>query len=457
MIVRTPVVLIAVLASAGAPVSAQNVDAAIASAYRHDQTLKASEAACAVAAVRLRGARSARLPSVTLRGEGGYRYAETNRFDVLEELGQGILDDDDIRDTLDVDLDDLDPEDLGFAVGPQTILSAEVRIDQPIYEGGTISSRIDAAQKRLGAARAELSATGSDLALEVVTLLTDLQYHDALIENRKQILATIETQEKAVMQRRDDGSLTPGELRNAVAATAHAEARLAAAMAEHRALTLDLKNLTGLDVDAVVTNVRAPNLPPDLESAQVEAARNSPELEALRLESAAARHDTAAARGRLRPQIGLSGRVGHRSIEPQGFAEDEAAALVQISLPIFRTGLREAVDEARLLQKRANHREQGAVARLYRDVSRAWGRHLAARSLLEAEQATVETARLAHRDAQESVRLGVLTFSDILEEETALFEAEIALARAERDSLVADYRLAHLTDATARSAPSECR
>jgi len=155
----------------------------------------------------------------------------------------------------------------------------------------------------------------------------------------------------------------------------------------------------------------------------------------------AANADIGAAKALLFPQIVLTGSGGVQSSDlstlfsgPAGFW----SLLGSLTQPIFNAGrLRENVRATEARQQQALVAYEQTVQQAFREVADALVGYRKAREVREQQEALVRSSRDYARLALVRYRGGVTSYLEVLDADRQLFDAELSLARVQRDELVA--------------------
>ncbi len=400
--------LAALLGCVVTPTSAQvTLPTALAKVYEENPTLQAARA-------RLRGvdeglpiARSIRRPRATISSSVALSQTESNRG------GQSL----------------------------RTIRNA-FGVEQPLYTGGEATARIDRAEALIRAERARLQTVEQVVFLEAIEAFTlvlrDQRVLELALANERRLSAQLD----GVQRRYRFGELTQTDV-------AQAESRYARAVGDREAATGALE-IAGTAYRRVIGELPGelvdPFLPADLprDFADVLAlVDDHPMVRAARSGVAAARSEIDTALSVLKPRLNLRGDASY--VDDPGDINDWQSELsigAILSVPLYQGG----GEYARIRQTRqALTEEQFSLQVAQRDVEKeiraAWQALLTARARLMALARQVEAASLALAGVQQEARIGTRTVLDILDAEQELFEAEMAATVAERDALVAAYRI----------------
>jgi len=317
-----------------------------------------------------------------------------------------------------------------------------LNLEQELYSGGSRGARLNAAEKEVLAQRARLELVEQDVLLKAVAAFTRVITAQRILEkalaNERRLLRPLE----AVRDRFRFGEVTRTDV-------APAESRYAAAMAARREAEGDLRS-AGAAFRRVIGDppgtLIMPGLPealPDDEAAALELVDETPLVRAAGFAAAAARHEIDEALAALKPRFSLNGEASY--VDEPGASLDFQSNLAlgaTLTIPLYQGGreysrvrqTRQTASERRHLLANARRAaaEEIVVSLEARDT---------ARENLRALERSLRAAEIALEGVREEAQIGVRSVLDILDAEQELFEAEVALVEAERDEIVAAYRL----------------
>lgn len=145
------------------------------------------------------------------------------------------------------------------------------------------------------------------------------------------------------------------------------------------------------------------------------------------------------------PRVFLTGAAGAGGIRIDGswFGPQGIGAIApQLTLPIFNMGrVGAGVDSAEAQALEATIRYEQAVQQAFRETADALIEHRKRREFRIQQGLLVDSLRDAARLADVRYKGGVTSYLEVLDTERQLFDAELALAQAQRDELLAVVRL----------------
>jgi len=329
------------------------------------------------------------------------------------------------------------------------------RITQPIFRGFRVLNNVRAAKTNVSAGRESLRQseidTFSDIAGQYSTVLRDrkiLKLNEALIESlttvRDAELRRLELGERT----KTDVAQSDARLATAIASLSRAQQRLAESETRFR-------SLVGKEPVALAPLPALLQLPATRTEAVDRAMEFSPRIRQKKLEAKVAKHQVAAAKGALAPQVDFVASINHRDeivqILGRKLKQDFATFQAVVTVPLFQGGAEyAAIRRARHTHNVRMIEIEEEMRAVYADAAVAWDRLEAAKKA----RAALSTAITANETAVYGVRRealrGYRTTLDILDAESELRDARIAYEMAVHDEYVAQFGLlAALGTATA--------
>ena len=187
----------------------------------------------------------------------------------------------------------------------------------------------------------------------------------------------------------------------------------------------------------------ATGLPMDMESALSTAVDNSPVLISAQADTrlADANVDAAAAQGRLSVTAEAGFSQGADFDDNLSESSNDSVG-VRVSVPLFQGGLiRSRTRQQRALRSASNLDLAAAERSVQESVTNAWTGLASARSAVQSAQEQVDAAELAYEGVRLEQETGLRSTVEVLDQVADLLTAQIALAQAERDLVVAERRM----------------
>ncbi|MGH8128469.1 MAG: TolC family outer membrane protein [Gammaproteobacteria bacterium] len=318
-----------------------------------------------------------------------------------------------------------------------------VRLDQPIWHGGTISNKIDAAEDTASAVHAQTRAREAAVLLQAVRAYLGVVTTQAVLNVQTQNVETLRKQLDAAQQSlkhgegtRTDVAQARARMEGALAARIQAQSRLAQAQADYSTV---IGHPPAADL---VLPQNAPPLPGSLQQAKQLASQNY-QVTAARFNAQAANAQAASVHGKLLPKIGLFAEVVRQNNPEYGFARvtDRVIGL-SVSVPIWQGGaVRDQTAAARERASEAELQTQATTDQARNEAVAAWQNYLAAGSTVSSFQAQLSAARIAYQGTRDEHRHGLRTLLDVLNAVQEMRNAQVSLVRAQGERIVAAYAL----------------
>ena len=321
-----------------------------------------------------------------------------------------------------------------------------VELVWPVYNAG----RTDALER---AARAEATATGSDLAAARLDLRLEVsRAYWALVTAREtvrvleQALATADRSLADVRSRVDAGLLPPNDVSRSEAQRARSELLLVEARGRVEIVSIDLSRLMGLPAPATIEPAEALDgstaLSADAAALETEALASRPELAALktRADGVNARLDAIAST--RKPMVNFLSGYDVANPNPRIFPrQDKWQPSFDISFNVswqFWDSGRAKADRAEALANQLvlQERQNEVTSQIQADVRRQLVELATSRAALAPARLALAAAQETRRVVNDRFEAGVATTLDVLDAQLAEMQADLDRAR-----VLADVRL----------------
>jgi outer membrane protein TolC len=321
-----------------------------------------------------------------------------------------------------------------------------VELVWPVYNAG----RTDALER---AARAEATATGSDLAAARLDLRLEVsRAYWALVTAREtvqvleQALATADRSLADVRSRVDAGILPPNDVSRSEAQRARSELLLVEARGRVEIVSIDLSRLMGLPAPATIEPAEALDgstaLSADAAALETEALASRPELAALktRADGVNARLDAIAST--RKPMVNFLSGYDVANPNPRIFPrQDKWQPSFDISFNVswqFWDSGRAKADRAEALANQLvlQERQNEVTSQIQADVRRQLVELATSRAALAPARLALAAAQETRRVVNDRFEAGVATTLDVLDAQLAEMQADLDRAR-----VLADVRL----------------
>jgi len=335
----------------------------------------------------------------------------------------------------------------------QAILSGDLVLTMPIFTGGQITSRIQAAELLQASAEHRLARTREELVFNVSSAFFSILAQQRLIESMEFSARSLERQRERIQDLIAVSKGVRVDLLRTEVRLANLEQRRTQERNVMEILRRVLANLMGRrETNGPVTirgalEFRPMDVAPERLLASVYERRE--DYLAARAEVAAQERSVAGAQGTQWPQISLRGAYGVRDIvkpEQHPLAlnnpNDAGVIGIVIDLPIFEGGqisARIREEQARLSAARERLRKLELQIRL--EVESAALNATSAQQRILTTGKSVEQAQEGYGIEQDKYDLGKGTIVDVLDAQAALLEAQSAYYRALADHEIAKAQL----------------
>jgi len=321
-------------------------------------------------------------------------------------------------------------------------LALELR--QPLYRGGSTQANVRASSNKIKAQRAILHSVEQAALLDAVTVYMDVRRDSELARLNLNNERVLKRHLEASRQRfklgditKTDVSQAESRLANSVAGRVRAEGSLQASRAR-------FERVVGLTAGALPVPVYAANIPDTLEAAIALGETNHPDIHFSEFTHAAAQANTRAVTGELLPQVDLTGSLG-RTYDPAQRHDDHlntTSVGVVASIPLYTGGAVDArVRQSRQVESLRRMEQQRAARAVRQGVIDAWTELTAADAEMQARKSQIDAAKLALEGVRIEAKYGSRTTLDLLDAEQEYLDAQVAHVTAERNKVVALYRL----------------
>ncbi|WP_447749834.1 TolC family outer membrane protein [Sphingopyxis fribergensis] len=345
---------------------------------------------------------------------------------------------------------------------PTRSFSATGQMSVPIYQGGAVRNAVRAAKYRVEAGQADLRATEASIFSQVVGAYMDVIRDQAIVQLNQKNVSVLRTNLQATSDRFEIGDLTRTDVAQSEARLALAEGDLRNSEANLIASRESYIRLVGDAPDDLQSPPTLPNLPASAEEAVGIALNSNPDIESANQLVNASKADIGSAKASRAPKLsatlggGYNNFLGSLSSGVSGVGVTQetsnAAAGVQITLPIFTGGRRSA--QVRQAQSRSSQAietyvevERGVIAQT-RGAYAAWQ---ANERIISATQQAVSANALSLEGVRAENSVGTRSILDILNAEQEYLNTQVQLVSAQRNSYVAAFSvLAAMGKAEAR-------
>ncbi|WP_455479931.1 TolC family outer membrane protein [Bartonella sp. B23] len=395
--------LLLVLSSFSGSVCAETLMDAFAKAYMHNAKLNSERAAVRISSDDVAIARSGMLPQIEGFGSYGRSKPMVGSYTTSGSIG--------------------------------------IKLNQRLFDGFITQNMFSSAQVKLQAQREYLRNAEQNTFLETVTAYANVYRARRIADLRRENLAALEEQVRSNQAKFDVGEGGRVDLSQAQAARSVAVSELSLARADVKSAEAVYRQIIGSDPEKLKRPPVARDLPVNLDAAYQISVSMHPAILYAKYFVDASLYNVRAKEGALLPKVDFSATTAYNQIY-SGAGEDGVSKSIglSVSVPIFEGGR----TSAQIRQSK----EQLGQARLQLDLAHsntrqaltsAWFQLEGAHASVVAYRESVRAAKIALKGRIQENRVGQATTLDVLNSRTQLINAQIALAMAEHNAVVASY------------------
>lgn len=325
-------------------------------------------------------------------------------------------------------------------------LTAVLRVDQPVWNGGRISSEIDSAEFQKQAAQNAVDEARLDIELRVIEAYADalvnrskLVHANAGVIRHKELFQMMERRVKQEINSRADLNLAESRL-------LQAQADVSSLNQSYETALTSLTELTGKSVDGVATVLIKPTALESLDLLLDQAEKFSPAVKRLSMEIASAQKQIDVANSAILPQV--VARFEHTN---SADVTDNRVMLVLQAQPGAGLSALSNVRSAESL-KRVLEQSRDATLREIRQRLRA--DHASYRSsqvLLTTARNASEISRQVFESYMRQFVTGRKTWIDVLNATREMTQATLSFEDVKGQSLLSKLRLLSITGQLSQS------
>lgn len=414
---RNVVVAVAIPSAAfAAPATAcaETIFGALSKAYQNNSTLNSTRAGVRVTDEGVAIARSRGLP--TISGSAKIDYSNTR----------------------------------GDNSGRLTTGNFGVRIDQPLFDGFQTKNSVAQAQAQVHVSVEGLNTQQNSTLFEAARAYVNVIQDRQIAKLREQDLKFLSEQVRTERSRLDIGEGTRTGVAQAEARHATARAQLSAAQAQVLASAAVYRQIIGAQPGKL--KVPAPLgklLPSNIENAIAAADSDNPAILADQHQVDASGFGLKATEGALLPTLSAKAELSQKYRDTSPGIDDgsdgsstSASVGATLTVPVYSGGR----TSAQIRQQKEKLGQFQINVDVTRDQVRnavvaAWTAYQAGRETVDANHASIAAAQLALTGVIEERDVGQKTTLDVLNAQNVVISAQIKLATAERDVVVASYSI----------------
>ncbi|AGF74675.1 type I secretion outer membrane protein TolC [Bartonella australis AUST/NH1] len=319
--------------------------------------------------------------------------------------------------------------------------SIGIKLSQRLFDGLSTQNLFFSAQVKMRAQREYLRNAEQNMFLDAVTAYANLYQARRVAALRRENLAALEEQVRSNKAKLDVGEGERVDFAQAQAAYSIAVSELSLARANIKSAEAMYRKIIGSDPGELERPLAAKELPADLNVAYKIGSIMHPAILYARYLTDASSYNVKAKEGEFLPKVDFSATTSYNRIYSgpgeNGFSQSVG---LSVSVPIFEGGRASAqVRQAKEAHEQARLQLDLAHSDMRQALTSSWFQLEGARASVVAYRESVRAAEVAFKGRIQENRVGQATTLDVLNSRTQLINAQIALATAERDAVIASY------------------
>lgn len=315
---------------------------------------------------------------------------------------------------------------------------------QPIYQGGRVRAGVSAAEAQIASQRALLRATEYRVIVDTVAAYADVLRTEEFVSLNEGQVKLLTEQLRASRDRFEVGDLTRTDVAQSEARLASARANLQGAQAQRTLARQAYRRLVGREPVALEPLPPLPPTPASDEEARNRALELNPSLAASRFAEKAAQENVRSAKaGRgMSVSVEAGARYVHATQDIQGLTGFSPTLGVVAGMPLFSGGLIAAqVRQAQAAQSEALENISQTERLVTEGATGNYALLRTSEALIESAKVQISANALAAEGVRQENQVGSRDILDVLNAEQELLNSRVNLVQAERDRYVAAYEL----------------
>ncbi len=331
-----------------------------------------------------------------------------------------------------------------------------ITLSQPVFDGFRSENALREAEATVLAGNQNLLSVEQEVLLNGATAYMNVIRDREIVGYRRKSVENFDEQLRAAKARFEVGEVTRTDVSQARARASEARSDLAVAIGNLQTSVANYIRVIGDKPRRLKFPRLSPRVPKTLRAAIDISGETNPQILAAAFNEEAAAANIGVRKSDLLPKLDFEAlyRIDNSSISTVGRTE---TGIIQgrLSVPIYQSGsvysrIREAKHTAsqRKLEVLDAHRQ------VREQVVSAWHLLKAATATIAAANDAVAANQVALDGVRQEAQVGTRTTLDVLDAQNELVNAQVALANARRDRIVAGYQLVaaigHMTAADLR-------
>ncbi|MFY9589396.1 TolC family protein [Rickettsia endosymbiont of Halotydeus destructor] len=334
-----------------------------------------------------------------------------------------------------------------------------LKIEQPVFNGGSSVAALKSAQSAFRAARGDYYAQEQKILLSLINDYLNYYETKEKYEISESRLRTNIQQVRTVEEKLRLGEATEIDMATARAGLAAAETDKLIAYANFQSKKAAFTKSFGMEPSGIKMPPLPENLPTSSDELIQKAIKLNPKIDSVRHSVHANKAQEMVLKGKLLPQVGFSVQTGKAYYNPEDLGNNNinnrsTTSTLSVTIPIYSKGGAEYSD----IRKAKNQTRSTAIQldntikQVEADAISSWEEFAAAKSRIISTNHGVEAAQISYDGTVQEEIVGSKTVLDVLSAEDKLYEAKTSRVDAYKASILAAYQIKSLTgELTAKS------
>lgn len=326
--------------------------------------------------------------------------------------------------------------------GPRWSNTASLNITQPLYMGGGLDARSEAAQLALESTQQSQRDTGGRIILAALTAYADVLRDRTVVSLSETSVRTLEQAAADTSKRTEAGEATHTDESQAQARLAEARANLKRASAQLRVSIASFTRVTGVAPDNLSEGWPQPVVPASLAEA-IRLSAQAPAVLAAQASTAAAKKQIDVVGAEARPRVSLDGTALTQDNTEFGYDRlNEWIVQLKVSMPLYEGGMTRArKSEASARAEQSRQLGEDTRQAFAEAAAQEWEMLQATEEVIHAYEAEKQAAEMALDGTRKELDVGTRTTLDLLNAERELLSAQVSLVGSQRDRAVLAFKL----------------
>jgi outer membrane protein len=324
--------------------------------------------------------------------------------------------------------------------------SASITATQTLFAGGRILGQRLLAGAQVRAGRAQLIATEQNVLLSVVSAYMDVVRDQEVVRLNETSVKLLKKQREAAQERFKVGEITRTDVAQAEARLAQAESGLIGAQATLRASQLEYERIVGNPPVDLEKNPALPAIPPSEDETRRLAEANAPNYIAAQETVTINEHAVNISVGSLLPTVSVQASYSHGNagdvFDNPSARNNGTTVLGSVNVPIYQGGVEWAnIRQSEENLNKAKMDQEQTRRTTLETASNSWEAFRASRASRESNAQQLKAQETAFEGVQQEAEVGARTTLDVLDAQRELLNSQVALARSQRDEVVAAHNV----------------